>query len=272
MGIRFLISFSLLALIFHKKIAAASRGTWLRGMAIGVGFFLTMSFELTGLITTSSSTTAFIENSAVVFVPLIETILAKKLPSRVTVMSTVIALLGLCCLTIKGARLAFTPGELLCLMAAISYAATIIITDRVTSDDDPLALGIIQLFFIGLFGMIVAFLFETPRIPSTFIEWRAVLYLAVVCSGIGFTIQPLAQKYTTSERTGLFTAVNPLVAAVLGIIFLQERFGVLSLIGGILVLFSIFYAPASEAGLFRRSRIRRPGENLTDTAKDNVEK
>ena len=62
---------------------------------------------------------------------------------------------------------------------------------------------------MGVYNMLAAFLFETPRLPATSTEWGIILTLAIVCSGFGFTLQPLAQSRTTSERAGLFCALGP---------------------------------------------------------------
>lgn len=252
LGIRFLISFAVIALIFNKKMRGITKSTILKGMAIGAGFFVTMTFELNGLQTTPSSTTAFLENSAVVIIPLMAAAVRHYKPQTTALISAAIALTGVGFLTLKGSHLYFTHGELLVLGSAFGYAITVLITDKATEDEDAFQLGVLQLFFIGAFGMIAAFIFEQPALPSTAVEWRAILYLALVCSGVGFTVQPLAQKYTTPERTGLFTALNPLVAAFLGVVFLHESFGAASFIGGGLILFSIFYSSAVEAGVFKR--------------------
>ena len=58
-------------------------------------------------------------------------------------------------------------------------------------------------------------LFESPAVPADTTTWGAILALVFICSVFGFTFQPVAQKYTSAEKAGLFTALNPLIAAVL---------------------------------------------------------
>ena len=50
--------------------------------------------------------------------------------------------------TLKGSKLAFTPGELLVFGGAVSYAITVVVMDIVTVDDNPLNIGVFHLFFI----------------------------------------------------------------------------------------------------------------------------
>ncbi|MBR2383213.1 MAG: hypothetical protein IKA89_05645 [Anaerotignum sp.] len=44
------------------------------------------------------------------------------------------------------------------------YAVAIILTDRLSRQDDSFLLGILQVGFMGIFALIAAFLLETPRL------------------------------------------------------------------------------------------------------------
>ena len=65
------------------------------------------------------------------------------------------------------------------------------------------------------------------------------LYLAIICSGFGFTLQPVAQQGTTAERAGALCALSPVAAAVLGALFLGETLTYKGIIGGLLIIASI---------------------------------
>ncbi|MBQ3263227.1 MAG: DMT family transporter [Oscillospiraceae bacterium] len=121
---------------------------------------------------------------------------------------------------------------------------------------DALAAGIVQVGTIGLLGLVSAFLFESPRLPQGGTEWLGILALAVVCTGFGFTLQPVAQRGTTAERAGLFCAVNPMVAATLGAVFLHETLTAQSLAGMGLILLGIFAASIKTMPKIACKRLR----------------
>lgn len=242
MGFRFLLAFAILAVIFYKRLLHIKKDTLLRGLAMGGLFFAVMCAELFGLRTTPSSTTSFLENTAVVFVPIFEAILCRKLPQGKIFFSACLTLFGVGLLTLKGSGFSLHFGEMLCILAAVFYAASLILTDRLSRKDDAFVLGILQVGFMGLFGMIGAFLFETPTLSQSGTDWLAILFLAIVCSSFGFTLQPVAQKYTTSERSGILCAVNPVAASVLGVIFLDEQLGLYGIAGAVLVMAGILIA------------------------------
>ena len=252
-GLRFTIAFVLIAILFRKNLTKVDAKTLLHCAEIGVFFFLAMVFELYGLQTTPSSVTAFLEGAVVIFVPAFTCIIQRKLPDRLTVLSAVIAMAGVGFLTLKGDHPGFTTGELLVLGGTVWYSLSVLVTDKAAKNDDLMTVAIYQLLFIAIFAYIGAFIFEEIRLPVSGQEWGAVLALAVICSGVGFTIQPFGQKYTTPERAGILAVFNPLTAAMLGVIFLDETMTGSMIIGAILILISIL-APAWQQDRKRRRK------------------
>ncbi|MBR2675107.1 MAG: DMT family transporter [Mogibacterium sp.] len=241
MGCRNLIAFAIIALLFRKQLVGVTKRELAHSALLGFALFLSMAFELKGLQTTTSTVTAFLEGTAVVMVPIITCILTRRLPSRMTIICSLIALFGVGFLTLKGDRVGFSSGEILVLIGAFWYSTSVIITDYAAKKDDPMHVAVYQLLFISIFSLIGAFFVEEIRLPASSTEWGAILALAIICSGVGFTIQPLGQKYTTPERAGLLTVANPLSAALLGIVFLHEKMTAGIVAGAILIIISIVY-------------------------------
>ncbi|HHW94809.1 MAG TPA: DMT family transporter [Mogibacterium sp.] len=240
MGTRFLIAFVVIGAIFYKDLIKVTRKELWHCSLLGFFFFLSMAFELTGLKTTDASVTAFLEGSVVITVPALTCIVTRKLPNRIVVITSIIALIGVGFLTLKGGHIGFTTGELLILGSAAWYSVTVLITDKAAKNDDPMVVAIYQLLFIALFAFAGAFIWEDIRLPQSTTEWGAILALALICSGVGFTLQPLGQKYTTPERAGLLAVFNPLSASALGVIFLGEKITWNIFLGSCLIILSIF--------------------------------
>lgn len=239
LGVRFLLAFLLLCIPFGKRLVKIKKKTLLKGMLVGLAFFCVMTAELFTLRLTASSTSSFLENMAIVFVPIFEAVLLRRLPKASSIIGVVVAIIGIGFLTLGGAGMTFGKGECLGVLSGILYAIAIITTDRLSHNDDSLLIGMVQVGMIGTLGMAASFLFEQPTLPQGQMSWLMIIYLAVVCTGFGFTLQPVAQSRLTAERAGLLTAVNPMSAAVMGSIFLKERLGVTGLIGAVLIISGI---------------------------------
>ena len=246
LGVRFALAFALLAVLFLKRLKRLDRKSAAAGAVMGCMFFLVMTAELNGLKRTASGNTAFLENTAIVIVPLLQAVLGRRLPKRKVILSALLCLTGVGVLTLGGG-VGFGAGERWCLLAAFLYACTILVTDRLShSGIDTLAAGIVQVGVIGALSLTASFLTETPRLPGGTTEWLGIVMLAAVCTGFGFTLQPVAQGGTTAERAGMFCALNPMVAAALGVAFLHEPFTGKTVIGGVLILLGILLAELPE--------------------------
>ncbi len=268
MGTRFLIAFAVLGIIFYKSIKNVTKRELLHCAILGLVFVISMGFELKGLQTTDSSVTAFLEGSAVITIPALTCIVTRKLPDRITTLSALIALVGVGFLTLKGGHIAFSSGELTIMLGVIWYSVAVLLTDRYSKSDDSMVIAIFQLLFIGLFSMIAAFFMETPRLPQSSTEWAAVLALALICSGVGFTLQPIGQKYTTPERAGIMSVFNPLSAAFLGVIFLHEQMTLSIVIGGALIIASTL-APVWMDKLFNKGAAATDSEKIESQGDTN---
>ena len=246
LGVRFALAFALLFMLFFSRLRAMSGKTFIAGVIMGGMYFLVVTAELSGLKRMSSGNASFLVNTAIVLVPLLQAIIKKRFPHGKVILSVLLCMLGVAILTLGGS-VGFGAGERWCLIAALLYACTILVTDHLSHGGiDTLAAGVVQVGVIGLLSLAASFLTETPRLPSGTMEWLGILMLAAVCSCFGFTLQPVAQSGTTAERAGMFCALNPMVAAALGIVFLDEPFTAKTVFGGILILSGILLAELPE--------------------------
>ena len=250
LGARFLLAFLILFVLFSRKVITDIKTdprVIRASLLLGGVYFLCMAAELTGLQNTTASTCSFLENSAIVIVPLLEAVLLRRFPKPVIITSTVITFIGIGLIVLCGSSSNGStffgshlgPGEILCLIAALTYAAAIIITDRISKKYDPLTLGILYVGFMGLMGLATSFLFETPHLPQSGPEWFMLLALAVICTAFGFTVQPVAQKPLSSESAGIICAINPLTTAVLGWLLMGEALGISGITGAVLIIMGI---------------------------------
>ncbi|PKC50150.1 hypothetical protein RhiirA1_487221, partial [Rhizophagus irregularis] len=126
-----------------------------------------------GVMTTPTANAGFLVSLTVVLVPIMTSIIDKKLPTR----------------------------DIFCLLTAFSYSIYIVLNGKFTKNVDSLAFGIYQMGFAAIISGCICLLFETPQIPSTSNSWIAVLGLGILCSAFGFIGQTVAQQYTTPTHT-----------------------------------------------------------------------
>lgn len=239
LAVRFLLAFALLAVLFRKRLRCVTRRTLLYGGVLGGLFFVVMSCEMFALQTVHSGTVSLLENMAILFVPLLESALRRTAPRPMTLVTAAVALAGVALLTSGGGAFRLGTGECIALFSAVMYACAIIGMDRFSHREDGFLLGILQVGFLGFFALVASLLTEAPRLPQTGSEWGIIAALSLVCTGFGYTLQPVAQAHTTAQRAGLFCALSPMFATVFGAVFLKETITPVGAVGIALILCSL---------------------------------
>lgn len=239
LAIRFSIAFIVLSCIFYKRLLSMSKETIRASLLLGTALFCCMGSELVSLETVPSSTVAFLENSSIIWVLLLLGIVERKLPSKKTLAATLGVIIGVGLLTLKGASMSLSLGEAIGIVASICYAVWIIWTSRFASHLDPIALGITQFGVLAVYSSSFMVATETPILPTSLATWESIVGLTIVCTIFGFTCQPVVQRYVSPDKASLFTTINPVVAAILGVLFLNEFFSTFKLLGSACILFSL---------------------------------
>ncbi len=241
LGLRFLLAFGFLGILFWRQLRGVGWSTWWKSILLGGVLFCVMGCELLGLQTVSSSRASFLENTAIVFVPIFEAAISQCWPRKEDLAISGIIFIGVALLVLSPGSLAggMPIGTAYCLLAAVLYAGWILLTGYIVREEPPLVIGILSLGVVGILSMGAALLFESVVLPTAAEQWGILLALAFVCSAFGFTLQPVAQRYVSVQRAGMFCALNPVVAAILGWLFLQERMDSFGLAGAVLIVGSL---------------------------------
>ncbi len=76
----------------------------------------------------------------------------------------------------------------------------------------------------GLGGFVLSMWFDPPRaVAHTTEGWASVAYLAVVGSAVAFSLYMFVLQHLSAAVSSLYTYINPVVAILLGWLFLGER-------------------------------------------------
>ncbi len=244
-AMRFLIAFVIVGALSFRKIAHTNATILKRAAVLGLLLFGLFAFLMHGLQSTSASNGGFLTAMSVVFVPLLNAVLKRRAPARAVRIGTVITVCGIALLSLQG-QLSLHPGDALCLAGAAVYAVFIVMIDRLAPGADGFLLGVWQLGFAGVYGLICSALFEAPVLPATPAQWGAILGLALVCSAFGFVMQPVAQPHTTPEHTALLFSLEPIASAILAYLVLGETLSMQGFLGAVLVVVGVLVASVTK--------------------------
>ena len=248
LAVRFLLAFIILSFIFNKKMRECNKDSIKGGLILGVLYTVCMILEMYGLRNIDTGVASFIENMAIVIVPIYVAVYTRKLPRSITMLCALVAVAGVGCLSItQNVQGTFNFGIVLAILAALDYGFCILATQKVSQKGDPVTIGIIQLGSMGLFSLLIALPMGEFSMPKSGNEWLMILMLVLICSCFGFTFQPVAQKYIKAETAAMFAVLNPLSTSVIGILIVGEAHGILTLVGYALILLSMIIYNIDEA-------------------------
>ena len=198
------------------------------------------------------------QSLTVVIVPFANAALLRRAPERKVLIGTAIVTCGM--LLLSGADFtSLNPGAMVMLLSAFIYAGHIIIAKRFVEDVDPLALGVWQLGFGGLFSGIAACTFGGFTLPSTPNEIVVVVALALICSAYGFITQTLVQPHVPAETTGFAFSLEPVCSAVFSFFLVGEVLSPIAFFGAALILTGVMVATVELPRLRAHEQARMAG-------------
>jgi drug/metabolite transporter (DMT)-like permease len=221
LAMRFLVASIILTVIFNKNLKGINLSSIMRGSLIGLMLYAGMMLQVLGLKTTTASNSAFITGLCVIMVPVISVFLLKKRPPVNAVLGVFLAAAGLFFLT--GFQVDWVIGDTLTLICALCFALQIIFIDKFAPDMNIYHLAFIQVAATAVFYLItwagVAFISVKPA-PIVFDSKiiLTILYTGALGTAFGYSVQTIAQKYTTPTRTALILTCEPVFGAIFAFI------------------------------------------------------
>jgi drug/metabolite transporter (DMT)-like permease len=194
------------------KAPRVTRKMLAAGGMIGIFLFAGYLLQTVGLETTTPPKSAFLTGLATVMVPLLGALVYSIKPRISELAGVLVATLGMGLMTLEGPIGSIGRGDLLTFGGAVAFAAHIVATGHFVELIGYEILSITQVGAAALAALTTFWWVETPRIEwQPLVVW-AILITGLLCTALAFTIQAWAQHYTTSTRTALIYALEPVVA------------------------------------------------------------
>jgi drug/metabolite transporter (DMT)-like permease len=241
LGYRFLLAGIVLALIFIKRIKQLNFEILKYSLLMSLPLLASFLAQTIGLQYTSASKGGFITGLSVVFVPLILSVIQRKLPSANILLAAVLATFGLALLTLSS-NLQLNIGDVWVFLSAILFAIYIIMVGRISRKCDGVLLSIIQFLIVGMLCTSYAGFKGELFVPTQFKLWQAILFTALFATAFMYTVQNYYQKYISEITTSIIFSFEPLFAAITAYFYLNEQLSEKTIIGGLLIFVGILFA------------------------------
>ncbi|WP_142395717.1 DMT family transporter [Bacillus sp. MYb209] len=213
-----------------------------------VGFFLCIGYLLQtfGLLYTTSSKAGFLTGLSIIMVPILSFIFLKQRATIFIALGITVATAGLYLLT-AGDYFQLNIGDILVLGCAVAFAAHILINGFFSKKISPLLLSTSQVLAVGIFSSICAFLFEDWGKLLSVSLWTnhsflfALFLTSLFATSIAFFIQTSAQKHTSPTRVAIIFAMEPVFAALTGVLVANEQLSISAVIGCLCIFLGMIF-------------------------------
>jgi drug/metabolite transporter (DMT)-like permease len=232
MATRFGISSLMLAWIYPRT----NRGDWRVGLRLGILFAVQLALFFAGLASIPASRAAFLFSVQTPLVPLFVLASERRGPSGREIVAVGLATVGAWLVTDPDSGQAgLSVGDLLILASAAAAALYVVAAGRSSPSHEPLHLLAVQMPVMALLALVLALLIETPRLDPTPAALILIPFLAL-SSIATFGGQLQGQRLIRPTEAALIYAIEPIVAAGIGMFTLGERLGPGQMTGAGLIL------------------------------------
>ena len=239
MTVRYTIAFLFCLAVFGRRILHTLKTVpvkcWLiPGLCIGLSYVLNnIALDLT-----DATSVAFLRSLAVVITPAFAFIAFRKRYRWQHIAAQVMVLPGMYLLCVRGGLSGFGAGELIALLAAALIAATLVFTGRYIEQVDPVSMTALQAGCSAVIAFTGSLLAEggvhagsaTPQ------AWMIILYLAILCTFLGYLLQNLALTRISDREVSLLQSLNPVMTAVFSFILLGETLSAAGFAGAAIII------------------------------------
>ena len=208
----------------------------------GITFFY--AFFNLSLVYTSASTGAMIQGMMPVAVAVPAVLFLKEKLSRGTILGILLSVIGVILVGFigdDGDSVNNVLGNILMILSVFAWAIYTVISKSIKGND-PLVITALSTFF-GTAFLIPTLAVELwdQQIPSiTPKACAAIIYLGVFASALSFLLYDKALKTLSAAQVGNFMNLDPVIGAVIAVLFLKDTITGLQIIGGILVLAGVW--------------------------------
>ena len=243
---RFAVAALLVGIYTWRDIKATTRESLRAGLILGIFLGLGFALQTIGLVETSASRAGFLTGTMVVFTPLLQLVIERRLPSLGNIIGVILVGIGLYIFS-SPAGGTFGIGDVLVLLCAVVFAFYIVYLDVFTKKRFDREIVFYQFVVTALIGAAAS-----PFVPSVSSSVNlsvaaAIMYLAVFASVIAIFVQSKYQRETTPTKAAIIFTMEPVLAAIIAYLLLGEVLGTTATVGAAIMFAGLLFSELYSA-------------------------
>ena len=230
--------------------AVARRDLIKGGLVCGLILTVASNLQQFGIyFETDAGKAGFITTLYIVIVPVLGIFLKRRVSLKMW-FCVFVGAVGFYLLTMAGKGDGFTleKGDFFILLCAFVFSMHILAVGHFSPKCDGVKLSCLQFLVAGALGMTCMFIFETPHIKEILACAVPILYSGVMSSGVGYTLQVIAQKDAEPTTASLIMSLESVFAVLAGALIFAEKLTLVEFIGCAVIFAAVIFSqlPSKE--------------------------
>ena len=257
LAIRFSIAAGILALFCVPKLKAMDKRTFKGSVLLGITLATAYIVQTYGLMFTSPGKNAFLTSIYCVLVPFMAWGIYRRKPDSCNIIAAFLCVAGIGFVSLSSSEGGLNIGDVLTLICGIFYALQIIIMENYIEGQDALPISTVQFATSAVICWIGALLFEPVPGALSVGSWISIVYMGVMCTGVGFFLQAWGMKYTPSATASVIISLEAVFGALFSVLFYNEPMTIKLFTGFALIFVSVLVSETKPRFLMFAKKERR---------------
>lgn len=225
--------------------------TLVGGSICGLVFTIAINLQQVSLIYTTAAKASFLTALYIVFIPVIGLFFGRR-PSVKIIICIFLAMVGTYLLSIKGG-LNINRGDLIVILSALVFAIHILLLTKYSTNTNAVLVSLVQFAVCGVISLAGALVLEDISMDAILKSQATILYVGILSSGVGFTIQLMALKDLEPVVASMICSLESVFGALFGWLILSQEMTEREIFGAIVIFLATIFAQVPiEAYLEKR--------------------
>ena len=225
--------------------------TLVGGSICGLVFTIAINLQQVSLIYTTAAKASFLTALYIVFIPVIGLFFGRR-PSVKIIICIFLAMVGTYLLSIKGG-LNINRGDLIVILSALIFAIHILLLTKYSTNTNAVLVSLVQFAVCGVISLVGALVLEDISMEAILKSQATILYVGILSSGVGFTIQLMALKDLEPVVASMICSLESVFGALFGWLILSQEMTEREIFGAIIIFLATIFAQVPiEAYLEKR--------------------
>lgn len=214
--------------------------TLVGGSICGLVFTLAINLQQLSLIYTTAAKASFLTALYIVFIPVLGLLFGRR-PSLKIIICIFLAMVGTYLLSIKGG-LNINRGDLIVILSALVFAIHILLLTKYSTNTNAVLVSLVQFAVCGVISLVGALVLEDISMEAILKSQVTILYVGILSSGVGFTIQLMALKDLEPVVASMICSLESVFGALFGWLILSQEMSEREIFGAIVIFLATIFA------------------------------